>query len=150
MKELVRFLALIIFSVLYQTSYVELFYRILPLDLLSLVAFYYTLKWKDFSAASSCFFIGILKDVLLSLPLGVFAFSITAASLSLKIAEERIIFLNRYVLFLLLLLFLLLEKILAFALSALVDVPLNFSFGRVAFSILLTSFTGMLIVKRER
>ena len=150
MKEFIKFLALIVFSVIYQTSYVELFYRILPLDLLSLVAFYYTLKWKDFSAASACFFIGILKDVLLSLPLGVFAFSITAASLSLKIAQERIVLLNKYVLFFLLLLFLILEKALTFAFSLIVDFPLNFSFWGTVFSVLLTSFTGTLIIKKGR
>ncbi len=150
MKELIRFLALVVFSVFYQTSYVELFYKILPLDLLSLVAFYYTLRWKDFSAASACFFIGLLKDILLSLPLGIFAFSITAASFSLKVAEERVVFLNKYIIFLLLLLFLSLEKLLSFALSSLVGFSSGISFLKVIYSILLTSFIGTLILRKEK
>ncbi len=149
MKEAVRMLALLAFSLLYQTSYVQVFYKILPLDLLSLLVFYASLRWKDLSASSFAFGVGLLKDLVGALPAGSSSLSLVAASYITRILKERTVIASWPALFLAALVFLTVERGLLLILSSVLGLFPTDSISSCIYSSLLTALAAAIFIRRS-
>ncbi len=149
MKEAVRILALLVFSLLYQTSYVQAFYRLLPLDLLSLLVFYASLRWKDLSASSFAFGVGLLRDLIGALPAGSSSLSLLAASYITRLIRERTVLSSWPAVFLAALVFLALERGVLFVLSSLLGLFPADSLSSCIYSSLLTALAAAIFIRRS-
>ena len=149
MREALRILALLVFSLLYQTSYVQVFYRILPLDLLSLLVFYASLRWKDLSASSFAFGVGLLKDLVGAFPAGSSSLSLLAASYITRIVRDRTVMASWPAVFIAAVSFFAVEKGIFYLLSALLGLSPADSLSFHVYSSLLTALAAAIFIRRS-